>query len=46
MFYQECIELNGRVLIDGIGTGKIVTVYLTIILNYYYTINLDKVATN
>ena len=46
MFYQEYIELNSGVLIDGIGTGKTVTVYLTIIFNYHYIINLDKVATN
>ena len=46
IFYQECIELNGRVLVDGIGTSKIVTVYLTVVLNYYYTMNLDKVAIN
>ena len=46
MFYQEYIELNSGVFIDGIGTGKTVTIYLTIIFNYYYIINLDKVATN
>ena len=46
MFYQERIELNSRVFVDGMGTSKIVTAYLTIVLNYYYTINLDKVATN
>ena len=46
MFYQERIELNSGVLIDSIGTGKTVTAYLTIVLNYYYAINLDKVATN
>jgi hypothetical protein len=46
MFYQEYIELNSGVLADGIGISKIVTVYLTIVLNYYYIINLDKVATD
>ena len=46
MFYQEYIKLNSGVLIDGIGTGKTVTVYLTIILNYHHVINLDKIATD
>ena len=46
MFHQEYIKLNSGIFIDGIGTGKTVTIYLTIVLNYYYTINLDKVATN
>jgi hypothetical protein len=46
IFYQERIELNSGVLVDSIGINKIVTIYLTIVLNYYYTINLDKVATN
>src|SRR6266702_2775199 len=46
MFYQECIELNGGVLVDGIGTGKTVTIYLTVVLNYHYTMNLDKMATD
>jgi hypothetical protein len=46
IFHQEHIELNNGVLVDGIGTGKTVTVYLTIIFNYHHVINLDKVATN
>ena len=46
IFHQEYIKLNSRVLADGIGTSKIVTVYLTIILNYYYIINLNKAATD
>jgi len=31
---------------DSIGTRKIITIYLTIIFSYYYTINLDGVAAN
>jgi hypothetical protein len=46
MFYQEYIELNNGVLVDGIGISKIVTVYLTVVLNYHYAMNLDKVATD
>jgi hypothetical protein len=46
MFYQKYIELNSGVFIDSIGTNKIVTIYLIIVFNYYYTINLNKVATN
>ena len=46
IFYQEYIELNSGVLVNGIGTSKIVTAYLTIILNYHYAMNLDKVATD
>ena len=46
MFYQECIELNSGVLADSIRTGKTVIIYLTVVLNYYYTINLNKVATD
>ncbi len=46
MFYQEHTELNSGVLADGMGTGKTVTAYLTVVLNYYYAINLDEVATN
>jgi hypothetical protein len=29
---------------DGIGTKKIVTVYLAIVFSYYYAINLDEMA--
>ena len=46
MFYQEYIELNSGVLIDGIGTSKTVIIYLTIVFNYHHAINLDKVAIN
>ena len=46
MFYQECIELNSGVLADSIETSKTVTAYLTIVFNYHYAMNLDKVATN
>ena len=46
IFYQEHIELNGRVLVDGIETSKTVTAYLTVVLNYYHAINLNKVAIN
>ena len=46
MFHQEYIELNSGVLVDGIGTGKTVTAYLTIVLNYHHVINLDEVATD
>ena len=46
MFHQEHIELNSKILADGIGISKTVTVYLTIVLNYHHTINLDEVATN
>ena len=46
IFHQEYIELNSGVFVDGIGTSKTVTIYLTIILNYHHAINLDKVATN
>ena len=46
MFHQKYIELNGRILTDSIKTGKIVTVYLTVVLNYHHAINLDEVATN
>jgi hypothetical protein len=46
MFHQEHIELNSGVFVDSIGISKTVTVYLTIVLNYYYAINLDKIATN
>ena len=46
MFYQEHTELNSGVFVNGIGTNKTVTVYLTIVFNYHYAINLDKVATN
>jgi hypothetical protein len=46
MFHQECIELNSGILVDGIGTSKTVTVYLTIVFNYYHAINLDEVATD
>ena len=46
MFYQEYTELNSGVLVDSMGTGKTVTAYLTIVLNYHYIINLDEVATN
>jgi len=31
---------------DSIETRKIITAYLTIIFNYYYAINLNKMATN
>jgi len=31
---------------DSIEIKKIITTYLTIIFNYYYIINLDKVVTN
>jgi hypothetical protein len=40
------MQLNSRVFADGIGTRKIVTIYLAIVFSYYYTINLDKVAAN
>jgi hypothetical protein len=46
IFYQEHIKLNSGVLANGIGTSKTVTIYLTIVLNYHHTINLDKMATN
>jgi hypothetical protein len=46
MFYQERIKLNSGVLVDGMGINKTVTIYLTVVLNYHYIINLDKVATN
>ena len=46
MFHQEYTKLNSRILVDSIGTGKTVTIYLTVVFNYYYIINLDKVATN
>ena len=46
MFYQKHIKLNSRVLVDSIKTSKTVTIYLTVILNYHYIINLDKVATD
>jgi hypothetical protein len=44
MFHQERTQLNGGVSADGVGTGKIVTAYLTIVLSYHYAINLDEVA--
>jgi len=37
-------QLNGGVFADGVGTGKIVTANLTIVLSYHYAINLDEVA--
>jgi hypothetical protein len=40
------MQLNSGVFADGIGTKKIVTVYLAIVLSYYYAINLDEVAAN
>jgi len=40
------MQLNGEVFIDSIETKKIIAAYLTIIFNYYYIINLDKVAAN
>ena len=46
MFHQEHIKLNSRILIDSIKTNKTVTVYLTVVLNYHYIMNLDEVATN
>ena len=46
MFYQKCTKLNGGVFVNGMGTGKTVTAYLTIVLNYHYVINLDEVATD
>jgi len=46
MFYQECIKLNSGVFADGMGTGKTIITYLTIVFNYYYAINLDKVVTD
>jgi hypothetical protein len=46
MFYQERTELNNGVLVDSMGTSKTVTIYLTIVLNYHYAMNLDKVVTD
>jgi hypothetical protein len=46
MFHQERTELNGGVLADGMGTGKTVTAYLTVVLNYHHAMNLDEVATD
>ena len=46
MFYQKCTKLNSGVFADGIGTSKTVTVYLIIVFNYHYAINLNKMATN
>jgi hypothetical protein len=40
------MQLNSGVFTDSIGTKKIITVYLAIVLNYHYTINLDKVVTD
>jgi hypothetical protein len=40
------MQLNGRVFADGIGTKKIINIYLAIVLSYRHAINLDKVATN
>ena len=40
------MQSNSGVFVDGIGTGKIITMYLTIVLNYHYAINLDIVTVN